>query len=115
MSATWSVHPGGFPTGRDESSLDGTDYDIGELKQFIVQDSKARGLVGINLSCPVAMKRLEYESTEEKRNNVCCEHFSSCQGETHEALTKLISFCSSSETVTWPQDFISERPLYTEV
>lgn len=58
LSSTSSVHPGGSPTGRDELSLDGIDYDMAGLKEFIVQDSKARGLLGIKLSCPVAMKRL---------------------------------------------------------
>ena len=40
------------------SPLDGIDYEMDELKQFLVQDSKARGQMAIKLSCLIVRKKL---------------------------------------------------------
>lgn len=40
------------------SPLDGIDYEMDELKQFLVQDSKARGQMAIKLSRLIVRKKL---------------------------------------------------------
>lgn len=59
MSFTWSVLPKRDPVGRDKPSLDGTDYEMAELKKCLVQVSKARGLLGVKLRYRVG----SYEET----------------------------------------------------